>query len=312
MKGDELKMQEITFINLEKIRPNPFQPRETFDKEKIIELADSIKENGLLQPLLLRLSGETYQIIAGERRWRASQFAELKEVPCIVIEADDIKTMELSLIENWHRMNLVSNESEKFITYLYEQGQKAGRYESLRDMQNKTGIPESTLRGIVSGHEDRVKLAVGDQVTYTDINNTKPLEQNPKLRKEVLKLREKGDIKSVEVRGFSKAVKDSSPPVREALLQKSITVEEAEIIENELTDSREKERVLRYIESERSSDRVAFHVEFIKKVDEHKEIEAGYVETATGDIWICPICNQKYRLIHIEPTQKHRFEEVEE
>lgn len=305
-------MQEITFIALEKIRPNPFQPRETFDKAKIIELSESIKENGLLQPLIVRLSGETYQIIAGERRWRASQYAELREVPCIVIEADNIKTMELSLIENWHRMNLVSNESENFITYLYEQGKKAGRYDSLRDMHKKTGIPWSTLRGIVAGHEDRVNLVVGDQVTYSDINNSKPLEQYPKLRKEVLKLREKGDIKAVDIRDFSKAIKDSSPPVREALLQKSITVEEAEIIETELTDSREKERVLRYIESERSSNRVAFHVDFIRKIDEHKEIEAGYIETATGDVWICPICNKKYRLIHIEPTQKHRFEEVEE
>ena len=305
-------MSEMRMLPVDKIRPNPFQPRETFDKEKIIELAASIKESGVIQPILVRKQGETFQIIAGERRWRAIQFSGLIEIPCIIIEANNLEAMELSLAENWHRLNLDTNESENFIASLYERGKTSGRYDSLRNMQKKTGIPLSTLRGIVTGHEDRVKLVVGDQVTYTDINNTKPLEENPKLRKQVLKLRESGDIKSVEVRDFSKAIKNSSPLVRAALLRKSITIDEAEIIEMELTDQREKERVLRYIESERSPDRVAFHVDFIKKIDEHKEIEAGYVETATGDIWLCPICNKKYRLIHIEPTQKHRFEEVEE
>jgi len=305
-------MQEISIIALEKIRPNPFQPRETFDKEKIIELADSIKENGLLQPLVVRLSGETYQIIAGERRWRASQFAELQKVPCIIIEADDIKTMELSLIENWHRINLENREAENFIVSLYQKGVETNRYKNVNDMARKTGVSESTLRSLVNAHHVREEISVDANLSYQDIDRTSVLKNQPELRSAVLGLREKGKIPASNLRQFSRTVMDSSPLVRKALLENSISTDEAQIIDAELTDTREKERVLRYVESERSSNRVAFHVDFIKKVDERKEVEAGYVETATGDIWLCPICNKKYRLNHIEPTGKHRFEEVEE
>ena len=90
-----------------KVEPNPHQPRQDFDEEELQNLADSITEHGVVQPLTVReTSAGYYQIIAGERRWRAARLAELKEIPAIVIEADDRKVMELALIENLQRQDL--------------------------------------------------------------------------------------------------------------------------------------------------------------------------------------------------------------
>lgn len=88
------------------IAPNPFQPREVFDDAAIAELAASIREKGLLQPLLVRPSANGYQLIAGERRFRAAQRAGLDRVPISVREADDVEALELALIENLQRENL--------------------------------------------------------------------------------------------------------------------------------------------------------------------------------------------------------------
>ena len=90
-----------------KVEPNPDQPRRDFDEEELQALADSITEHGIIQPLTVRqLSSGYYQIIAGERRWRAARLAGLAEVPAVIIEADDKKAMELALIENLQRQDL--------------------------------------------------------------------------------------------------------------------------------------------------------------------------------------------------------------
>ena len=90
-----------------KVEPNPGQPRQDFNEEELQALADSIAEHGIMQPLTVRASGNGYyQIIAGERRWRAARLAGLNEIPVVVVEADDLKTMELALIENLQRQDL--------------------------------------------------------------------------------------------------------------------------------------------------------------------------------------------------------------
>lgn len=98
-------------LPLHRVEPNPDQPRQDFDEEELSALADSIRIHGVLQPLTVRETGEGYyQIIAGERRWRASRMAGLTEVPAIVVEADDKKAKELALIENLQRQDLNSVE----------------------------------------------------------------------------------------------------------------------------------------------------------------------------------------------------------
>ena len=99
-----------------KVEPNPDQPRQNFDEEELQALADSIGIHGVIQPLTVReTAGGYYQIIAGERRWRASRLAGLSEVPAVIIEADDKKAMELALIENLQRKDL--NPVEEALGY---------------------------------------------------------------------------------------------------------------------------------------------------------------------------------------------------
>lgn len=94
-------------LPIHKVEPNPDQPRQDFDPQELQSLADSIAVHGVVQPLTVReLPGGYYQIIAGERRWRAARIAELREIPAVIIEADDKKVMELALIENLQRQDL--------------------------------------------------------------------------------------------------------------------------------------------------------------------------------------------------------------
>ena len=98
-------------LPLHRVEPNPEQPRQDFDQEELDALAESIRLHGILQPLTVReTDAGYYQIIAGERRWRAARMAELSEIPAIVVEADDKKAMELALIENLQRQDLNSVE----------------------------------------------------------------------------------------------------------------------------------------------------------------------------------------------------------
>jgi len=94
-------------LPIHKVEPNPGQPRQDFDPEELQSLADSIATHGVVQPLTVReLANGYYQIIAGERRWRAARIAELREIPAVIIDADDKKVMELALIENLQRQDL--------------------------------------------------------------------------------------------------------------------------------------------------------------------------------------------------------------
>lgn len=103
-------------LPIHKVEPNPDQPRRDFDPEELQSLADSIATHGIVQPLTVReLRSGYYQIIAGERRWRAARMAELHEVPAVIIEADDRKVMELALIENLQRQDL--NPVEEALGY---------------------------------------------------------------------------------------------------------------------------------------------------------------------------------------------------
>ena len=114
----------INDIDLSQISPNPEQPRSTFDEAALDELAASIRELGIIQPLSLRKTGpDSYQIIAGERRWRAAKAAGLQEVPAVIIEADDRKVMELGLIENLQREDLnPAEEARGYRTLMEEYG----------------------------------------------------------------------------------------------------------------------------------------------------------------------------------------------
>ena len=98
--------EQVLRVPLDRIRPSPFQPRKEFAPEALQELTESIKAQGIIQPLLVRQRADYYELIAGERRWRAAQLLGLADVPAIVREADDNSVLELALIENLQRENL--------------------------------------------------------------------------------------------------------------------------------------------------------------------------------------------------------------
>src|SRR5690349_15426970 len=115
--------ESVRRVALATVHPCPFQPRKEFTAEALRELADSIREQGIIQPLIVRPSGEGYELIAGERRWRAAQLLELKEIPVIVRQADDRAVLELALIENLQRENLNPLEEAQGYAELVERFQ---------------------------------------------------------------------------------------------------------------------------------------------------------------------------------------------
>ena len=130
-------------LPIEYLQPNPFQPRKTFAEEDLSELAASIKERGILQPILVRPYGDssnTYQIVAGERRWRAAQRASLHEVPVVIQDLDDAETLEVALVENIQRADLNAIE------------ESAG-YQSLMD---EFGYTQQTLSEVVGKSRSHV------------------------------------------------------------------------------------------------------------------------------------------------------------
>ena len=117
--GGEASTGGVREVEVGRIRPNPAQPRMHFDEQSIAELADSIAERGVLQPVLLRPDGENFQLVAGERRWRAAQRARLHTIPAIIREIDDSTSAEIALIENVQRQDLNAiEEAEGYKTLI--------------------------------------------------------------------------------------------------------------------------------------------------------------------------------------------------
>ena len=121
-KKEENKTESrgISYIEINDIKPNSNQPRKTFDEEKLDELASSIKEHGLIQPVVLRSVKNGYEIVAGERRWRAARKIGLKEIPCIVKELTDEENMLLAIIENMQREELNPIEEAEGISQMID------------------------------------------------------------------------------------------------------------------------------------------------------------------------------------------------
>ena len=115
VKKEELNKSGEIMVKINKVEPNREQPRKDFDEDALMELADSIKQFGILQPLLVQKKKDYYEIIAGERRWRAAKIAGIKEVPIIVKNYTDQEIVEISLIENIQRENL--NPIEEAMAY---------------------------------------------------------------------------------------------------------------------------------------------------------------------------------------------------
>lgn len=163
-------------LSVDRIKPNKFQPRKNFDESAIMELASSIREKGVIQPLIVRKTGNEYEIIAGERRWRASKLAGIKNVPVFIIEADDNEILELALIENLQREDLNPIEEAeayqklaKEFNFTHEEiSKKIGKDRStisnqLRLLKLTMNAKEALINGLISTGHARALITINDQ-----------------------------------------------------------------------------------------------------------------------------------------------------
>ncbi|MCD8199708.1 MAG: ParB/RepB/Spo0J family partition protein [Coriobacteriaceae bacterium] len=136
-------------LPLKDIQPNPDQPRENFDEAELADLADSIKQEGLLQPIIVRKKGQKYQIVAGERRWNACKLAKLDTVPVRILDMDDEQTLRVALIENLQRSDLNAIEEAR----------------GLQDLMKSGGLTQSELATAVS----KSRSAIANSLRLLDL-----------------------------------------------------------------------------------------------------------------------------------------------
>ncbi len=152
--------EEIIYVQTGQIKPNPFQPREEFDQANIEELSQSIKEKGVIQPLLVRRKGDNFELIAGERRFRAANMLGLKEIPVIVRDVGDQDSLELALIENIQREGL--NPIEEAHAYQHLIDKFNVTQERISEALGKSRVAiTNTLRLLKLPHEIQEEMKKG-------------------------------------------------------------------------------------------------------------------------------------------------------
>ncbi|MBE6570340.1 MAG: ParB/RepB/Spo0J family partition protein [Ruminococcaceae bacterium] len=171
--SDETKESGVRTLRISAIDPKSDQPRKNFDAESLAQLAESVAANGILQPILVREAGERYEIIAGERRYRAARLAGLTEVPALVLDADDLTAAKYALIENLQRENLNPYEEAQAYRQLIDEykltqdeiGAQLGKSRSavanaLRLLDLPDEIKEMLINGTLSAGHARTLLGL--------------------------------------------------------------------------------------------------------------------------------------------------------
>ncbi|MBR2577721.1 MAG: ParB/RepB/Spo0J family partition protein [Erysipelotrichaceae bacterium] len=183
-KGEKEIKGERVGIRISEIRPNPYQPRKNFDENALKELADSIKERGVFQPVLVRKSLKGYELIAGERRMKASKMAGLKEIPAVVLDFSDADMMEVSLLENVQREDLSPIEEAEGYNQIikklgYTQDELAKKISKsrtyitniLRLLKLPPKVQEMVNKGKLTYGHARALLGINDEDKIIDLAN---------------------------------------------------------------------------------------------------------------------------------------------
>ena len=188
------KRDGIQRVALNRIQPCPFQPRKDFSAEALRELADSIREQGVVQPLIVRDRGAHFELIAGERRWRAAQLVGLAEVPVIVREADDRAVLELALIENLQRENLNPIEEAHGYSQLIGQFQLTQEEAAIKVGRSRTVVANALrLLKLPPQAQNFVrdgKLSVGHAKVILGLGTDRQLSAAQKVLKDGLNVRQ--------------------------------------------------------------------------------------------------------------------------
>ena len=217
----------VQYVNVENIIPNRFQPRLTFDENALNELAMSIKEHGIIQPLVLRKLGEDkYEIIAGERRYKASQLAGLNKVPAIIAALDDNASAEVALVENLQRRNLTAIEEAKSYKKLLDRGyltqdllarrmgvsqssvankiRLLNLTEEVQEALMNEKISERHARSLLqlSDSEEQIKMLnkiINERLTVRQLDEEIKKVLNPEIKKEIVEVVTEEPIERFEI-----------------------------------------------------------------------------------------------------------------
>ena len=224
-------MKETNIVMIDQIQPNPYQPRIEFNDEALMDLAQSIRENGLIQPITVREVDGSYQIIAGERRFRALKLNGAVEVPVLVMDADDIQMAEMALVENIQRENLSAiEEAKSYLDIMKYTGMnqsqlalRVGKSQSSiankirllnldEDIQNAVSskqITERHARALLSLDEEKQHKAL-DKIVKKGLS----VAQTEKMIKE--ETQAKGEKKKAMLKGISKNIKIAINTIHQA------------------------------------------------------------------------------------------------
>jgi ParB family transcriptional regulator, chromosome partitioning protein len=223
--------EELRQLPVDLISPNPNQPRQSFDEDTLVSLAESIRARGVLQPVLVRpLAGGRYELIAGERRWRAAQLAELDAVPAVVRHHDDAASLEVALIENMAREDLNPVEEARACAALVEElgltredvGLRVGRSRAaVSNLIRLLDLPDEALELIERGHltegHGRALLMAEDH------------DQRRRLAREAAA--SAWSVRELETRARSAATADGTPAPKRAPRRRALHPDQAEAIE---------------------------------------------------------------------------------
>ena len=207
------RSKTLSLIPIEKIQPNINQPRKTFSEEELTELKNSIESKGLLQPIIVREKGGYYEIVAGERRWRAAQLAQLHEIPALIKELTDIEVLEIAIIENIQRSNLNPYEEalgykqllEKFNYTQEELASNLGKSRVyITNLTRLLNLPDSVLKflkdGIITAGHARALIGVDKalEIAKSIVKNELSVRETERLVKEFSKknLKSKNTLKA--------------------------------------------------------------------------------------------------------------------
>ena len=227
----ETPKEEITMVNIDELRSNPYQPRKVFDQNALEELATSIKEHGVIQPIIIKRSIKGYEIIAGERRVKASKIAGLKEIPAIIRDFTDSEMMEIALLENLQRENLSAIEEsmayEKLLTALsLTQDQLAKRL-------GKSRSHITNMLGLLTLPEEVKEMIQEKKLTMGHARVIRKLED----KEQQISLAKKVEESSISVHDLEELTKSNEKFVRTHEIKKiKSDFNEYQYIQEELCD----------------------------------------------------------------------------
>ena len=214
-QSSENLQKNVSEIVISEIVPSPWQPRKIFDEEPLNDLVLSIKEHGILQPLVVRKTNDKYELVAGERRWRAAQLASLKKVPIVLIEVDDKKALEIALVENLQREDLNPIEEARGYALLKETFNLTQEQVSERVGKGRTTITNALrLLDLSDFIQEKVSLnilSVGHAKVLLKIND---LSQQNDIAQNVIK-------ENLSVRALEKIVRRLGLPPKKKRAEKA-------------------------------------------------------------------------------------------